>query len=776
MARLMFACILLSVWVSAAVAQDLDPGPVIVIGVVEEGVAPGNDVVTRIEAELDRLLRRHTVVFKRAPAFNADWNPGRMTEAMQAALADPEVDLVLAVGALASQAAGQVDRIKPVVTTFIQRPDLFDIHQASDDRSVESNLVIQSNPLRADSEFRQLLDLSPADTVALVVGAEYATGLERLDAELLALEAILGVTIVLWPVEPGTPAHTAPQGTQAVVLGPTPRLAPVQRQGLIELLTNLTLRSYSLEGLYDVEAGVLMTRTPDQRTQLARRVALNISELIRGVGTANLAVFLSVDPLLYLNGSTAARIGYSPRLSTLVRATVLNEEDLQLAETPLDLTDVQRLVQEGNVSLAIVTQQVETSRKFRQLALSPLLPQIVAAPEYRALDPQGLEGLIADQALNLRFSASQMIYDDHLVSNYRSSKRLEESSRENLETQRLDVIGAAGEAYLDLVLSRLLYRVNAQNLRLTMDNLELARHRLEVGYSGPNEVYRWEAEVAKRRGDVLRSQTVVEEQRIGLNQILGVDQTRRWRPREIHVDTAHFFFAGIDLNALLTTQQQLAAFRESMVAMALENAPEVRSLDRTIEAQSIQVSQRKRRWFLPSFFLNFDYQYQAYREPELPGVSRSRPILSIEAVYPLFIGAERAFAVGQTESQLTELTQQELLTRQLVERRTRRTIRRLESSYPNIRLTQIQADRARRNLMVVQDKYAHGLVNVTDLLEAQNESFTADQGSAAANYLFLIDLNAFERSIAWFENEQTPEAKAAFVDRLRIGLTLTPSQ
>jgi outer membrane protein TolC len=151
-------------------------------------------------------------------------------------------------------------------------------------------------------------------------------------------------------------------------------------------------------------------------------------------------------------------------------------------------------------------------------------------------------------------------------------------------------------------------------------------------------------------------------------------------------------------------------------------------------------------------------------------------VFSIQAVYPLFIGAERAFAVGQTQSQLTELTQQERLTRQLVERRTRGSIRRLESSYPNIRLTQIQSDRARRNLMVVQDKYAQGLLNVTDLLEAQNENFAADQGAAAANYLFLIDLNAFERSIAWFENEQTPEAQAEFVDRVRQGLTPSLSQ
>jgi outer membrane protein TolC len=78
--------------------------------------------------------------------------------------------------------------------------------------------------------------------------------------------------------------------------------------------------------------------------------------------------------------------------------------------------------------------------------------------------------------------------------------------------------------------------------------------------------------------------------------------------------------------------------------------------------------------------------------------------------------------------------------------------------------------------MVVQDKYSQGLLNVTDLLEAQNENFAAEQGAAAANYLFLIDLNAFERSIAWFENEQTPEAQEEFVDRIRQGLTPSLSQ
>ena len=770
MRRLFFVTGMLCCLPSLMWSQELEGGPRVVIGVVEEGPAPGNDVVPLIEAELQRLLRRHTLVFKREPAFNALWDPARLAPALTAALNDPEVEIVLAVGALASQAAGQVDRGKPVVTAFVQRPDLFDIHQSTDDRAVDSNLVIISHPLRTGSDLRELVEMYAADTIALAIGAEYATGLTGLADELAAIQRTSTAVIVLWPIDSDALPDSVPVGAKAVVLGPTPRLAPVQRQSIIELINSRQLGSFSLEGLPDVERGALLTRSPDLRTQRARRVAIDISELVRGRQPPELTVFLSVDPQLVLNGATAAQIGYSPRISTLIRATIINEDAMQLAESPMALADAQRMVQETNVSLAIVTQEVETSRKNRQIALSPLLPQIVAVPNYRAQDPQGLEGLIPDQAVNLDFSASQMIYDDQLVSNYRSAKRLEESSQQNRETRRLDVIGGAGEAFLDLVLARLLYRVDLENLRLTLENLELARHRLDVGYSGPDEVFRWEAEVAKAQGNTLQSQTFLEEQRIALNQILGVDQTSRWRAREIVVDTADFQFAGVNLSDLLTTQQELRTFRELMVAVALGNAPELKSVGRTIEAQSIQVGQRKRRWFLPAFSMNFDYRYQAWREPELAGVSSSRPFFTVQAVYPLFLGAERSFAVGQTQSQLERLTQQQRLTSQLVERRTRAAIRRLEASFPNVRLTQIQADRARRSLVVVQDRYAQGLVNVTDLVSAQTESFTAEQGAAASNYLFLIDLNAFQRSIAWFEGEQTREAQAAFTEQLRTAL------
>ena len=327
--RIWFLVIVILCLPVGVAAQDGATRNRVIIGVVEEGSSPGGVVVSLVQAELQRLLRRDSIVFKRDPAFNAGWDATRLPAALEAALSDPEVQMVLAVGALASQAAGQVYRSKPVVTTFVQRPDLFNIHQTTDDRAVDSNLVVATNPLRAVSDLRQLLEMYAADTVALVLGAEYADDLTGLDDEIAAMQTTAGVTVLVWPIDADALPDTVPAGVDAVLLSVTPRLAPVQRQGIIEMINTFQLGTFSLEGLPDVEIGALLTRSPDMRTQKARRVAINLSELVRGTDPTDLTVFLSVDPDLYLNGATAAQIGYSPRISTLVEATIINEEAMR---------------------------------------------------------------------------------------------------------------------------------------------------------------------------------------------------------------------------------------------------------------------------------------------------------------------------------------------------------------------------------------------------------------------------------------------------------------
>jgi outer membrane protein TolC len=454
-------------------------------------------------------------------------------------------------------------------------------------------------------------------------------------------------------------------------------------------------------------------------------------------------------------------------------ATWLNERALELTREPLVFSQVLQYAERGNLVLAISAQDIVTAEKERDLALSPILPQIGAIGDISGISQLFLEGTVPDRTASAGVRANQMIYDDERISDYRSSGRLLESSEQIYDATRLETFDQAGTEYLRYALSLILYRIDISNLQVTQENLELAKFRAEVGYSGRDEVYRWEAEVAKRQSRLFASLSRVETERIRLNQILALQQDRRWQPQEVREPEEQFPFFVEILTPLFANAGELERFRMLTVQLARENDPELGAIQKQIEAQDIQVGQRKRRWYLPSLSAGFFWDYQIERRPELEEIDKNLWGFNFTATYPLFQGASRAFEVGRTSSLLERLYREERLTGDIVERQARTALRQLESSYPAITFNRRQAEAAGRNFDLVQDKYAQGLVNVTDLLEAQNESFIADQGAAAAVYSFLIDLVNFQRAVAWFEDDRTPEEQEQF--RLRIETALSPN-
>ena len=78
---------------------------------------------------------------------------------------------------------------------------------------------------------------------------------------------------------------------------------------------------------------------------------------------------------------------------------------------------------------------------------------------------------------------------------------------------------------------------------------------------------------------------------------------------------------------------------------------------------------------------------------------------------------------------------------------------------------------AGENLDLVREQYSQGTVNVTDLLDAQNQKLTADQFANTAVYEFMGDLVELQRAVAWFELEKSAEERDAFVVRILSAVT-----
>lgn len=311
------------------------------------------------------------------------------------------------------------------------------------------------------------------------------------------------------------------------------------------------------------------------------------------------------------------------------------------------------------------------------------------------------------------------------------------------------------------------WRIQQDNVQLTQDNLELSKIRYEVGYSGQDEVFRWEAELGERRAQLLQADADVESARITLNQILGIDQGQRWQTDRMHVDASTFELSGLRFSDMLSNQQALDAVRAEMLQIAYENAPELMTLDQAREGQGIRAGAAKRRYFIPTLQADFRYDYWWHYDPELAGRRDDTWRVSVTAVYPLFLGNNKYYDMKREQAVQRSIESQRELARQQIERRLRTAQRRTEASFPSIDLLQRAADNAGKNLDVVQEKYAQGILNVTDLLSAQNQAFQADQRAAASAYNFLIDVEELQRSFAWFVRDHTPEENAALAERIR---------
>jgi outer membrane protein TolC len=392
---------------------------------------------------------------------------------------------------------------------------------------------------------------------------------------------------------------------------------------------------------------------------------------------------------------------------------------------------------------------------------------VIGDASYLDLDPETLAGLVPEKTAALGLSVSQMLYDDRRVSEWRASKRLRDSEAGRREAVRLDVLRDAGSRFLELGLAEILVRIQLDNVRLTEDNLGLARRRFDVGYSGRDEVYRWEAQVATERSTLLARESELEAARIRLNQTLGVEQDRKWSMVEVTVDPDVFPLFGGRLDPVYSDPRLWREFPEAAVRLARENAPELASLESSIEAGGIRLGQTKRSFLVPSLTFGFRYRYFLDRDPDFPDAPDDFQSLELAARLPLLEGGRRIYDVRKTSAQLVELERSHDLAAEEVERRVRTAAQRTASSFPAVGLTRTAADAATRNLGVVQDKYAQGLVNVTDLLDAQNQANQSNQAAAGSVYRHTLDLVDLQRAIGWFELEHTPAERDSLVARIR---------
>jgi outer membrane protein TolC len=688
-----------------------------------------------------------------------------------------DVDLVLALGTIASsEACKRRDLPKPVVAPFIIDAQMQKLPRQAGTSGVKNLTYIDSmRSINRDvMAFRQI---APFKSLAILVDRRDYEGIPEMRriGNTIANEYTITVnTIPVGKSAADTLKHL-PDGTQAVMLAPLWQMTGAEFKKLVAGLNARKLPTYSYWGREEVEQGVLMTMTaPDSLEKTARRVAVTVQDILLGERAASLDVAYPAGEKLTINMATARAIGIYPGLAVMTEAELVNEtpENIQRRLT------LERAVKEAlraNLDLSAADRNVAAGQQRVKEARSPLLPQVHIGTEGRVIDSDTAGasfGTTPERAWSGRARGSQLIYSERAWANYSVEKHFQTSRVMQRDTVRLDIMQQTSRTYLQVLRAQSIERIQKQNLKLTRANLERARIRQSTGVAGPDEVYRWENQIANNRQAVLRAESATLDAMEALNRILNQPLMDPFVAEETSLSDPLLVVSDRLFFQLMNNTRDLRIFSHFAVQEGLSVSPELKRIDAAIEAQKRILTASRRDFWMPTFSVDafvdqlFADGGEGQRDTNPLGLDDTSWSAGVYVNFPLFEGGRKSGALGRAREELKKLTIERQATAERIQQRILAALNLTRASYPSIGLSRDAADAARRNLKLVTDSYVQGIKSIIELLDAQNQALVADQAAANAAYDFLSDLMNVQRAMGEFVTFLPQEPRSEWYRKL----------
>ena len=745
------------------------------MGIVIDGPVTRADLIDTFRRELIELMGEEFGIEVPAEAIMpSDYTVEGVRASLDAMYADPKIDLVIALGLIASQeAAMRSHRPKP---TFAPFP--VDVATQSLPYADGVSGVRNFNYLAANIDTRQNLetfhDLVQFRHLALLVNAELASAVPGFTSQAQSAAQELGVQLDVIPVRSsvGDALAAIGPGVDAVFVTPLLQLSSAEFEQLTQGFIRRRLPSFSLLGEGEVKAGILAGIRPDSDwRRMARRIALNVQRALMGEDPGTLPVEFEMRKRLMLNMETARGIGFSPSWSIYVEAQLLYPDDLQLPERTL-IGSVQEAIA-NNLSLAANLHEVLAGGEEVRNARSNLLPQAEFRMGYTRVDRDRAResfGLLPESQEDVGARVEQLIWDESTWANLTVEKHLQRARDENRRARTLDIVLDTSVAYLDVLRAETLLRTERENLVVSRSNLDLARVRVAVGYSGRQEKLRWLSRIARDKQAVIDAYVRVQVARQRLNQLMNRPIEENFSAQDATLDEYGFIFGDPKLLPHVDSPAENRVFRDFMVEIGLEASPEIKAIAAALEARERVLASTRRAFYSPSVAFRGDIRHTLHESGAGSGSALSDDTdytLGLQLTFPIVRGGAKLSENKQAYEEVSQLRLEKREASRQVERKVRSSFFIAAASFTNIALSKAAAAAAAENFALVEDLYARGAVGITDLLDAQNAALQDDQAAANAVYDFLLDLIRAERAASSFSFLSSSSERDALIERMK---------
>lgn len=763
--------------------------PRVRFGVLTDGPSPQieHELLELIQQELGTLLASDfQVVFDPSKQLRADYSLAQISASLDALLADPDVDVVLCFGVLATmEAAKRTSFAKPVFAPFGIDSTL-PLYPRQGEGSGVHNFSYMVTPSSVPRDVALMRHIGAGERIDLIVQDLFASQIPELRGyveQVFAKEG-LKVNFVLANQTAAAVLAALPADAKMVYVTPLIRFEPSEKIALFAGLAERRLPSVSLLGREEVELGVLAGLAPkSDRLRWLRRLALNIQRALLGEDPAVLPVLLKENSKLVFNMETARKIGWYPSWDLQITADLIGEA-LDSGEHRLDLETAVRKALAANPELAAAERELRAAEERIALARANLLPKLDSTVTGTVVDEDTAAasfGLQPETSTQGELVLTQVLYSDAARAGVAIQRQLFVAQGHAFQTTRLDLALQVAEAYFSFLEARSLAQVRRENLERTNSHLETARARQSVGIASAAEVYRWEAQLANDKLDAISANNTADQARYALNRLIGESQERSVGAEVPDMMDARMRTGFGRLAQYVDNAHDFQRFRDFMVQEALRDAPELAQIEALVAAQRRKLQADTRAFYLPTVSARGALKHQIQRsdaENPLadmlpPGAASALPQppdtgwnAALQFTLPLSTGGKRKQERRIDALDLEHLELRRQSAREQIELRVRAGLQALATTVVGMQLRREAAEAAGKNLAILEDGYAKGVASPIDLIDGQNAALVSQIAAANAVHEYFIALMRFQRASGNFDFFIDPTQREAFYQRL----------
>jgi len=751
------------------------------VGIVTDASGNEFDLLTRqVKSEIEALTNAGDgAVFKE---LTANWQSEKVRENLQIFLNDTEVDIIVSLGFLSSEAAARLlDYPKPVIAATVLDPTLQNLPQEVDKSTGVPNFAWIESLIRLKNDMHLFARIFESGNLAVIIPRELYSEFQILNAYLKADENTFDVSFV--PVgENENPVEQLPAGTDAAIVFPLVQHTTPATEVIFSNLNEQGIPSLSVNGAAYLEHGATITFTPQFTfQQLARQIAVRVLKASEGTSLGDIPSMTDESERTPIVNMESLRLtDRFPKWSDLANAVLLNVTKMPGEE--LTLHQAIALALENSLQGKITDQDLLMAEKDIRIAKANLLPQV----EVSGMGVQLSENLVeasmgqrGEYTITGSVSLKQVIYSEAAYANIALKKLMAESTKHGNRQTTLDIVLDVSQAYISLLFAKNNFQIKNENVSATLKNLELAKAKEKSGEGSVSDVNRWISELNLGRMDLNDAEAGYKAAMYRLNELLNqpVGNTIA-TPDSTDIGETVIHNQQI-LDSYFNNPNLTEKYAGFLINEMLTHSPELQQLATAGEMIDRQKSMKIRQMYLPEVALigNADQAFVregVIRNPQLPVPPPPDDItwnLGLRVSIPIFEGGRKRNEMQRATIEQDKIAWQKDDLLNKLETGIRSNVQFLQASYREMELSENAARAAEDNFYTSQDAYAQGMVNVAQLTDAQSVMIRTRQMALGSRYQYILDYIKTERLQGKFFFLEDESEKAQYTNRLLNYLT-----